>query len=66
MEDTGNSLKPALKSTQWMYIAVDRIPNRYSSIFRVLAVQQWIKWLKMAQNHRKIDPDFSYYAIDTL
>ena len=58
MEDTENSLKPALKSTQWMYIAVDRIPNRYSSIFRVLAVQEWIKWPKNGPKSQENRPRF--------
>ena len=58
MEDTGKSLKPALKSTQWMCIAVDRIPSRYSSIFRVFEVCQWIKWLKNGPKSQENWPRF--------
>ena len=39
MEDTGKSLKPDLKSTQWMYIAVNRIPNRSKSVDKM--AQKW-------------------------
>ena len=58
MEDTGKSLKPALESTQWMYIALNRIPNRYSSIFRVFAVCQWIKLPKNGPKPQENRPRF--------
>ena len=56
MKDTGNSLKPAWKWTQWMYIVVKRISNCYSSIFRVFGVFQWIKWLKNGPKSQENSP----------